>query len=91
MSAFKKPHLYRSVSALAPICDITRARHSNDALESYLGPQAGSNWQEWSAICLANRYEGPPLRILIDQVNRFFLLNCGSDSQTPESYHSNCF
>lgn len=68
LSAFKNPYFYRSLSALAPVCDIVKAPHSSHALESYLGPQFESNWEEWSAINLASCYEGPPLHILIDQV-----------------------
>lgn len=67
--AFRNPGKYRSVSALAPVCDSAKCRPSQEAFKLYFGgePNDGS-WDEWNATVLVRKYNGPPLQILIDQV-----------------------
>lgn len=62
------PAKFKSVSALSPVCDITKAPHSIEGLKKYLGCSDNGDWEKWSATTLAKNYEGPPLHILIDQV-----------------------
>ncbi|GAM21641.1 hypothetical protein SAMD00019534_048160, partial [Acytostelium subglobosum LB1] len=62
ISAFKKPGQYRSVSALAPICDAPIF----PAVTEYLGKDV-SKHQEYCAHLLARTYNGPHLDILVDQ------------------------
>ncbi len=74
------PNQYRSISALAPVCDLTTAPHSIEGLELYLGRKSNDNWDRWSAVNAAKCYKGPPFHILIDQVRKaslptFFLKN----------------
>ncbi|XP_065224982.1 S-formylglutathione hydrolase-like [Planococcus citri] len=63
----QNPTKYKSVSALSPVCDITKAPHSIEGLELYLGCKQDESWDKWSAIKVAEKYSGPPLEILIDQ------------------------
>ena len=70
--ALKNPGKYRTVSAFAPICNPSAVPWGQKAFEGYLGSQtneAGENvWADWDATHLVDKYSGPPLEILIDQV-----------------------
>lgn len=64
----KNPDLFVSTSALAPVCDATKASHSIEGLTLYIGEKETSNWDEWSSITTAEHYRGSKLHFLIDQV-----------------------
>lgn len=64
----KNPDLFASISALAPVCDATLAKHSQEGLELYLGEK--QNWDNWSSIKIAEKYDGPKIEFLIDQVGK---------------------
>lgn len=64
----KYPTKYKSISALSPVCDITKAPHSIEGLEMYLGCKKDETWDKWSAVKVAEKYSGPTFEILIDQV-----------------------
>lgn len=57
---------YRSVSALAPICNPTTIGWGIKALSGYLGEENKELWKEYDATELAKKYKGPPSEILID-------------------------
>ena len=65
--ALKNPGMYRSVSAFAPICSPMRCAWGKKAFTGYLGPDTKA-WQEYDATCLLQKYNGPPLELLVDQV-----------------------
>jgi S-formylglutathione hydrolase len=64
--ALKNPHVYKSVSALAPIASPTRCPWGQKALTGYLGPDT-SRWREYDATALIEDrgWTGP--HILVDQ------------------------
>lgn len=65
--ALRNPALFRSVSALAPICAPTRCPWGDKAFRAYLGGNAAS-WQDYDASALMARSHKPyPNGILIDQ------------------------
>lgn len=76
--AFRNPGKYKSVSALAPVCDSAKCRPSQEAFKLYFGGEPNdSTWEEWNATALVKKYNGPPLQILIDQVRiAYFSLLC---------------
>ena len=65
--ALKNPGMYCSVSAFAPICSPMRCAWGKKAFTGYLGPDT-KGWQEYDATCLLQKYNGPPLELLVDQV-----------------------
>lgn len=66
--ALKNPGLYKSVSAFAPISNLTECAWGKKALSGYIGGSAkNETWKKWDATELAKIYNGPPLDILIDQ------------------------
>ena len=65
--ALKNPGMYRSVSAFAPICSPIRCAWGKKAFTGYLGSDTKA-WQEYDATCLLQKYNGPPLELLVDQV-----------------------
>lgn len=69
--ALKNPGKYSSVSAFAPICHPSACNWGRKAFSGYLGSEEDGNWNEWDATKLVAKYDGPPLEILIDQVNPF--------------------
>jgi len=64
--ALKNPGKYRSVSAFAPICNPTDAPWGKKALPLYLGDDEAA-WKEYDTVELLKKYEGPPVRLLVDQ------------------------
>ena len=64
--ALKNPHLYKSVSAFAPICSPMRCPWGEKALAGYLGNDR-ARWREYDATALIEDrgWSGPP--ILVDQ------------------------
>lgn len=73
--ALKNPGKYQSVSAFAPICNPTRCKWGQKAFSGYLGTDEKNFWSDWDAVELVDKYNGPPLEILIDQVG-YHNLNC---------------
>ncbi|XP_077300133.1 S-formylglutathione hydrolase [Arctopsyche grandis] len=65
--ALKKPGLYKSVSAFAPICNPIECPWGVKAFTGYLGPKESGKWEEWDAVELVKSYNGPPLTLLIQQ------------------------
>lgn len=66
--ALKNPGMYKSVSALAPICNPINAPLGQKAFTGYLGPDK-ELWKRYDATELAKSYSGPMFSnyILIDQ------------------------
>ena len=63
--ALKNPHIFRSVSAFAPICAPSQCPWGQKALSGYLGDDQ-SSWQQYDTVALlANTKERLPL--LVDQ------------------------
>ena len=69
--SLKNPGLYKSVSAFAPISNPSESLWGQKALSGYLGPRESGNWEEWDAVHLIEKYNGPPLDIYVDQVKPF--------------------
>ncbi|CAH1957740.1 unnamed protein product [Acanthoscelides obtectus] len=65
--ALKNPGMYKSVSAFAPICNPCQCPWGEKAFNGYLGPREGGDWASWDATELVQKYNGPPLELLIDQ------------------------
>ncbi|KAH9361855.1 hypothetical protein HPB48_003736 [Haemaphysalis longicornis] len=65
--ALKNPGMYKSVSAFAPICNPTNCPWGTKAFSNYLGEDKEA-WEEYDATCLVQKYKGPPLWFLIDQL-----------------------
>ena len=63
--ALKKPELYQSVSAFAPICAPSRCAWGHKAFSHYLGPDE-STWSEWDSSELIRR-KGTRFELLVDQ------------------------
>ncbi|CAF1454840.1 unnamed protein product [Adineta steineri] len=78
ISFFKRPSQYKSVSALAPICNVTKCEWTRNAFMKFLG-QDENLWKEYDACELVNSYSGPiPYApVLIDQ---------GSDDKYKDDY-----
>lgn len=66
--ALKKPGLYKSVSAFAPIANPLKTDWGVKAFKGYLGEDQ-SKWNEWDSTELVKQYNGPPLELYIDQVH----------------------
>lgn len=64
--ALKNPGLYRSASAFAPICNPIKCPWGQKAFTGYLGSDT-KTWQEYDSTSLVQKYNGPPLELLIDQ------------------------
>nr|CAI5822107.1 unnamed protein product [Callosobruchus analis] len=65
--ALKNPGMYKSVSAFAPICNPSQCPWGEKAFTGYLGPRESGDWANWDATELVQKYNGPPLELLIDQ------------------------
>nr|CAH7758232.1 unnamed protein product [Callosobruchus chinensis] len=65
--ALKNPGMYKSVSAFAPICNPSQCPWGEKAFSGYLGPRESGDWANWDATELVQKYNGPPLELLIDQ------------------------
>ena len=64
----KNPAEYASISAFSPICNPTNCPWGKKAFEGYLGSvEAG---KAHDACELIKAYDGPPLKLLVDQVRR---------------------
>lgn len=66
VSFLRNPGMFRSVSALAPICNPSKCDWGRKAFTGYLG-QDQSQWAEWDATELAAKYKGPQATLLVDQ------------------------
>lgn len=64
----KNPGLYSSVSAFSPIVNPSNCPWGQKAFTGYLGTDK-KQWNDWDATALVRHYNGPPLNLLIDQVN----------------------
>jgi S-formylglutathione hydrolase len=67
--ALKNPGKYRSVSAFSAVCNPIISKWGQKAFSGYLGPAESASWADWDATELVKKYSGPPLEILLDQVN----------------------
>ncbi|EDO40966.1 predicted protein [Nematostella vectensis] len=66
MCALRNPGLYRCASAFAPICNPIHCPWGEKAFSGYLGSNKDA-WKEYDSCELVKKYQGPPLKILIDQ------------------------
>ena len=67
VTALRQPALFRSVSAIAPICAPVDCPWGEKAFQAYLGPDRKS-WEQYDASCLMRARQTPfPAGILIDQ------------------------
>eukprot|EP00415_Alexandrium_ostenfeldii_P000857 UN0857 len=64
--ALKNPGKYKSVSAFSPITNPMEAPWGQKAFPLYLGDDKEA-WREYDAVELVKKYEGPPIRLLVDQ------------------------
>jgi len=64
--ALKNPGKYRSISAFSPITNPTNAPWGKKAFPLYLGDDKES-WKEYDTVELVKKYDGPPVRLLVDQ------------------------
>lgn len=64
--ALKNPGMYRAVSAFAPICNPMECAWGVKAFTGYLGEDKTA-WEAYDAVRLLEKYNGPPLELLIDQ------------------------
>lgn len=83
MAAFKRPGMYKSVSAFAPVTSVALTPRQHITMKAYLGMRydivlasyfiitiAGDDqqpWLEYDAVHLMKHYKGPRLPVLIDQ------------------------
>lgn len=73
----KNPSLYKSVSAFAPIANLSACPWGQKALAGYFGPEDRPRWAEHDATELVRKWDSGPLEILVDIVRLtppFFLL-----------------
>jgi len=62
---FRNPGMFQSVSAFAPMCNLSTGRWGQKAFKEFLGSvEAGA---EYDATLLVGKYEGPKIPIMIDQ------------------------
>ena len=86
--ALKNPGKYRSVSALAPICNPMNCPWGEKAFTGYLGPDR-ERWKEYDATELVQKYVGPPFSyVLIDQGLEDEFLKKGQ--LLPENFVEGC-
>eukprot|EP00929_Paragymnodinium_shiwhaense_P045870 TRINITY_DN23392_c0_g2_i1.p2 TRINITY_DN23392_c0_g2~~TRINITY_DN23392_c0_g2_i1.p2 ORF type:complete len:684 (+),score=230.80 TRINITY_DN23392_c0_g2_i1:74-2125(+) len=64
--ALKNPGKYKSVSAFAPISNPMEAPWGKKAFPLYLGADEAT-WKEYDTVELVKKYDGPPMRFLVDQ------------------------
>lgn len=62
----RNPGLYRSVSALAPICNPVQCPWGQKAFEGYFGADDRSRWAEHDASELIRKWKGKEFETLID-------------------------
>mmetsp|Transcript_15231 Transcript_15231/g.31967 ORF Transcript_15231/g.31967 Transcript_15231/m.31967 type:complete len:689 (-) Transcript_15231:83-2149(-) len=85
--ALKNPGVFKSVSAFAPIANPTQAPWGKKAFPLYLGADE-SSWKEYDSVELVKKYDGPPLRILVDQGKADNFLSQGQ--LCPEALQAAC-
>jgi len=66
LCALKNPGRYKSVSALAPICNASQVPWGEKTFAAYLGGDR-EIWKQYDACEQAAKYHGPPLHILVHQ------------------------
>ena len=78
ISFFKRPGQYKSVSAFAPICNVSKCEWGINAYTKFFG-QNEDLWKQYDAVELVSIYQGPKPRtpVLIDQ---------GSDDSFRDQY-----
>ncbi|XP_054152884.1 S-formylglutathione hydrolase-like [Oppia nitens] len=64
--ALKNPGLYKSVTSFSPIANPVKGKWGQKNLSAYLGSDQ-TYWQQWDATYLVQKYNGPPLHLIIDQ------------------------
>lgn len=84
--ALKSAGVYRSVSAFAPITNPTDAPWGKKAFPLYLGDDEEA-WKAFDTVELVRRYNGPPIRLLVDQGTADGFLN---DQLKPWALKSVC-
>jgi len=84
--ALKNPGAYKSVSAFSPITNPINTPWGKKAFPLYLGADEAT-WKEYDAVELIKKYEGPPLRLLVDQGTADNFLK---DQLKPQSLQSAC-
>ena len=62
----KHPHLYKSVSAFAPICNPTACPWGEKAFKGYLGEERKEEWKEHDATELLKKVKGRDIHALVD-------------------------
>lgn len=67
--SLKNPGLFKVTTAFAPIANPTGCQWGQKCLGNYLGPNS-DDWKEWDATCLVEKYNGPDLHLLVDQVKK---------------------
>lgn len=67
ITALKNPGFYKSVSLFTPIANPSKGPWGIKAFTGYFGPQS-EEWDNWDATELVKKYNGPPFKILCDQV-----------------------
>jgi len=67
ISALKNPGKFRSVSALAPVCNPSQSPDERLILKCYFGDD-NKIMEKWDSTCLVTDYKGPELNIFIHQV-----------------------
>jgi S-formylglutathione hydrolase len=84
--AVKNPHVYKAVSAFAPICSPMRCPWGEKAFAGYLGDDR-ARWREYDTTALLEErgWRGPPL--LVDQGTRDQFLNT---QLNPELLRETC-
>eukprot|EP01025_Chloroclados_australasicus_P019307 TRINITY_DN20530_c0_g1_i2.p1 TRINITY_DN20530_c0_g1~~TRINITY_DN20530_c0_g1_i2.p1 ORF type:complete len:284 (+),score=34.03 TRINITY_DN20530_c0_g1_i2:96-854(+) len=64
--ALKNPDMFKSISALCPICHPSKIEVGQNAFKQYLGEDEEA-WKQYDAVELLKSYSGPKLSILADQ------------------------
>ena len=84
--ALRHPELFRSVSALAPICAPTQCPWGRKAFAGYLGNNE-AHWRQYDASALMENRQRPFPEILIDQglADKFL-----ADQLFPEAFEAAC-
>jgi S-formylglutathione hydrolase len=65
----RRPDLFKSVSAFAPIAHPTQCPWGEKAFSGYLGQSNREAWNQYDATELVKHYTGPLCPILVDQVS----------------------
>ncbi|KAL4120320.1 hypothetical protein QTP88_013036 [Uroleucon formosanum] len=85
ISALKNPGKFRSVSALAPVCNPSQSPDERLILKCYFGDD-NKTMEKWDSTCLVADYKGPELNILIHQGSN----DAYEDDLRLESFISAC-